>query len=80
MADISIRIRNWQHLVRLQAENYIRHLDFKTHMFRHALIDRLKGCGYVPVPIAEAIRGHGRNASEFARFGSVGYTRSRKKR
>jgi integrase len=53
---------------------YMRHLDFRTHMFRHAFIDRLKACGDVPVPIAEAITGHGRNASEFARYGSVGYT------
>jgi hypothetical protein len=35
-------------------------------MFRHAFIDRLKGCCDVPVPIAEAITGHGRNASKFA--------------
>jgi integrase len=57
----------------------MRHLDFRTHMFRHAFIDRLKGCGDVPVPIAEAITGHGRNASEFARYGSVGYTLEQKK-
>lgn len=42
-------------------------------------IDRLKACGDVPVPIAEAITGHGRNASEFARYGSVGYTLEQKK-
>ena len=57
----------------------MRHLDFRTHMFRHAFIDRLKACGDVPVPIAEAITGHGRNASEFARYGSVGYTLEQKK-
>ena len=34
---------------------YMRHLDFRTHMFRHAFSDRLKACGDVPVPIAEAI-------------------------
>jgi integrase len=55
------------------------HLDFRTHMFRHAFIDRLKACGDVPVPIAEAITGHGRNTSEFARYGSVGYTLEQKK-
>ena len=33
----------------------------------------------VPVPIAEVITGHGRNASEFARYGSVGYTLVQKK-
>ncbi len=32
----------------------------------------------VPVSIAEAITGHGRNASEFARYGSVGYTQEQK--
>jgi hypothetical protein len=31
------------------------------------------------VPIGEAITGHGRNASEFARYGSVGYTLEQKK-
>jgi integrase len=51
---------------------YMRHLDFRTHMFRHSFIDRLKDCGDVPVPIAEAITGHGRNTSEFARYDSVG--------
>ena len=48
-------------------------------MFRHAFIDRLKACGDVPVPIAEAITSHGRNASEFARYGSVDYTLAQKK-
>jgi hypothetical protein len=49
---------------------YMRHLDFRTHMFRHAYIDRLKACGDVRLPIAEAITGYGRKASEFARYGS----------
>jgi len=55
------------------------HLNFRTHMFRHAFIDRLKACGHVPVPIAEAITGHGRNVSDFAHYGSVGYTLEQKK-
>ena len=55
------------------------HLNFRTHMFRHAFIDRLKACGDVPVPIAEAITGHGRNVSDFAHYGSVGYTLEHKK-
>jgi integrase len=42
---------------------YMRHLDFRTHVFRHAFIDWLKGCGNVPIPIAQAITGHGRHAS-----------------
>jgi hypothetical protein len=49
--------------------------DRKTQAF----IYRLKALGDVPVPIAEAITGHGRNASEFARYGSVGYTLEQKK-
>ena len=57
----------------------MRHLDFKTHMFRHAFIDRLKACSDVSVPIVEAITGRGRDASEFARYGSVGYTLEQKK-
>ncbi len=58
---------------------YRRHLDFRTHMFRHSLIDRLKVCGDLPVPFAKAIKGHGRNASEFARYGTVGYQLEQKK-
>ena len=57
----------------------MKHLNFRTHMFRHAFIDRLKACGDIPVPIAESITGHGRNASEFANYGSVGYTLAQKK-
>ena len=57
----------------------MKHLNFRTHMFRHAFIDRLKGCGDIPIPIAESITGHGRNASEFANYGSVGYTLEQKK-
>ena len=26
----------------------MKHLNFRTHMFRHAFIDRLKGCGDIP--------------------------------
>lgn len=58
---------------------YMRHLGFRTHMFRHAFIDRLKACGDIPVPIAEAITGHGRNTSDFAHYGTVGYTLEQKK-
>jgi hypothetical protein len=31
------------------------------------------------LPIAKSITGHGRNASEFANYGSVGYTLAQKK-
>jgi integrase len=58
---------------------HMRQLGFRTHMFRHAFIDRLKACGDIPVPIAEAITGHGRNTSDFAHYGSVGYTLEQKK-
>jgi hypothetical protein len=53
-------------------------LHFRTHMFRHDFIDRLKACGDIPAAIAEAITGHERNASEFARYDSVGYTLKQK--
>jgi hypothetical protein len=47
-------------------------------MFRHAFIYQLKGCGDVPVAIAKSITGHGRNAYEFAQYGSVGNTLEKK--
>ena len=58
---------------------FMKHLNFRSHMFRHAFIDRLKGLGDVPVPIAESITGHGSNRSDFAHYGSVGYTLEQKK-
>lgn len=58
---------------------FMKHLDFRTHMFRHAFVDRLKACGDIPVPIAESITGHGRNCSDFANYGSIGYTLDQKK-
>ncbi len=54
-------------------KKYMQHLKFRTPMLRHALIYSLKGCGDVPVPTAKTSTGHERNASEFARYGSVGY-------
>jgi hypothetical protein len=48
-------------------------------MFRHDFIDQQNACGDVTVPIPEAITSHGRNAYEFARYGSVGYTLEQKK-
>lgn len=77
--DCSCGAIHTRHHVLSGVQHVHRHLDFKTHMFRHAFIDRLKDCGDVPVPVAEAITGHGRNASEFARYGSVGYTLEQKK-
>ena len=43
-------------------------------MFRNAFIDRLKACGDVPEPIAEAITGYGRNAFEFAKQTDAAYS------
>jgi len=48
-------------------------------MFRHAFIDRLKAKNDIPLPLAESITGHGRNMSEFANYGSVGYTLEQKR-
>lgn len=54
-------------------------LNFRSHMFRHAFIDRLKAQNNIPLPLAESITGHGRNTSEFANYGSVGYTLEQKR-
>ena len=51
----------------------MRHLDFRTQMFRHAFIDRLKASGDVPVPIVEAITGYSRKAFEFAQQTDTAY-------
>ena len=51
---------------------------FRSHLFRHAFIDRLKACNDIPLPLAESITGHGRNVSDFATYGSVGYTLEQK--
>jgi integrase len=53
-------------------------LNFRSHMFRHAFIDRLKARNDIPLPLAESITGHGRNVSDFATYGSVGYTLEQK--
>jgi hypothetical protein len=47
-------------------------------MFWHDFIDCLKECGDFPLPIAKTIAGQGLNASEFARYGLVGYTLKQK--
>ena len=53
-------------------------LNFRSHMFRHAFIDRLNARNDIPLPLAESITGHGRNVSDFATYGSVGYTLEQK--
>jgi hypothetical protein len=47
-------------------------------MFRHAFIDRLKASNSIALPLAESITGHGSGKSDFAMYGSVGYTLEQK--
>lgn len=56
----------------------MRPFGFRSHMFRHAFVDRIRAHNDIPVPLAESITGHGRNASEFQNYGSVGYTLEQK--
>ena len=56
----------------------LRDLNFRSHMFRHAFIDRLKARNDVPVRLAESITGHSRGGSDFDHYGSVGYTLAQK--
>ena len=44
---------------------HLRDLEFRSHMFRHALIDRLKACNDVPTRLAESITGHCSGGSDF---------------
>ena len=53
-------------------------LDFRSHMFRHALVDRMKACNDIPTKVAESITGHSRGNSEYANYGTVGYTLEQK--
>lgn len=51
---------------------------WRSHMFRHAFIDRLKACSDIPTKLAESITGHGRATSDFDTYGTVGYTLEQK--
>ena len=53
-------------------------LKFRSHMFRHAIIDRMKACNDIPVRLAESITGHSSGGSEFDTYGTVGYTLEQK--
>jgi integrase len=53
-------------------------LNFRSHMFRHTFIDRLKARNDIPLPLAESITGHGRGQSDFAVYGTVGYSLEQK--
>ena len=51
---------------------------FRSHLFRHALIDRMKACNDIPVRLAESITGHSSGGSEFNTYGTIGYTLEQK--
>ena len=57
---------------------YLRDLEFRSHMFRHSLIDRMKACNDIPTRLAESITGHSSGGSEFNNYGTVGYTLEQK--
>lgn len=57
----------------------LKDLGFRSHMFRHAFIDRLKANNDIPTKLAESITGHSRGGSEFDTYGSVGYTLEQKR-
>jgi integrase len=57
---------------------HLKDLDFRSHMFRHALIDRMKACNDIPTRLAESITGHSSGGSEFNNYGTVGYTLEQK--
>ena len=51
---------------------------FRSHMFRHAIIDRMKACNDIPTRLAESITGHSSGGSEFDTYGTIGYTLEQK--
>ena len=57
---------------------YLADLEFRSHMFRHGLIDRMKACNDIPTRLAESITGHSSGGSEFNNYGTVGYTLEQK--
>ncbi len=56
----------------------LKELRWRSHMFRHAFIDRLKACGDISTKLAESITGHSSGKSEFDCYGTVGYTLEQK--
>jgi integrase len=56
----------------------LRDLNFRSHMFRHAFVDRLKASNDIPTRLAESITGHSSGGSEFDSYGSVGYSLEQK--
>jgi integrase len=57
---------------------YLADLDFRSHMFRHGLIDRMKARNDIPTRLAESITGHSSGGSEFNNYETVGYTLEQK--
>jgi integrase len=57
---------------------YLRGYEFRSHMFRHALIDRMKAQNDIPTRLAESITGHSSGGSDFDVYGTVGYTLQQK--
>jgi len=58
---------------------YLKDLGFRSHMFRHAFVDRVKACNDIPTKLAESITVHSRCGSEFDSSGFVGYTLEQKR-
>ena len=56
----------------------LRKFNFRSHLVRHALIDRMKACNDIPTRLAESITGHFSGGSEFNSYGTVGYTLQQK--
>lgn len=52
--------------------------QFRSHMFRHSIIDRMKACNDIPTRLAESITGHSSGGSEFNNYGTIGYTLEQK--
>ncbi len=52
--------------------------SFRSHMFRHSIIDRMKACNDIPTRLAESITGHSSGDSEFNHYGTIGYTLEQK--
>ncbi|MGV0981072.1 MAG: tyrosine-type recombinase/integrase [Polynucleobacter sp.] len=57
----------------------LKEFEFKSHMFRHAIIDRMKARNDIPTRLAESITGHSSGGSEFNMYGTVGYTLEQKR-
>jgi integrase len=59
---------------------HLRSFEFRSHMFRHALVDRLKACDDIQTKLAESITGHSSAGSEYDHYGTIGYTLEQKRR